>query len=579
MSSFQFSNGVIQLLLYLLVLMLLAWPLSIWMKSVYESKRLWGESLLYKVCGVDAAYQMNFKQYAMAMLVFNGIGLVVVYLLQRLQYFLPLNLDKLANVPPDLAFNTAVSFVSNTNWQSYGGETTLSYLTQMLGLTVQNFLSAATGMAVLVALTRGFARHEAASLGNFYVDMSRSILYILLPLSLLLSISLIGAGCPQTLEASRSYTTYESGASARIALGPVASQVAIKQLGTNGGGYFSVNSSHPYENPNACSNFLEALAILLIPAGLCLTFGLMVRKAKEGLTILVAMTILFVVSLAAAVWSESSFVWQSPDWHLAWGNAGNLNSGDGGSFANVPNMEGKEQRFGMFNSMLWATATTAASNGSVNAMHDSFSPLGGLVPMFLMQLGEVVYGGVGSGLYGMLVFALITVFMAGLMVGRTPEYLGKKIESFDMKMCSLVILIPPMVVLLGTALACVLPEGRSAVLNSGPHAFSEILYAFSSAGNNNGSAFAGLSANQPFYNCALAIAMFLARYWLAVPVLALAGSLAAKKSLPAGEGTMPTDNWLFVSLLIGVVLIFGGLTFVPALALGPVVEHLLNFSR
>lgn len=559
--------------------MLLAWPLALWMRSVYESKRLWGERLIYKVCGVDADCQMNFKQYAMAMLVFNGIGLAVVYLLQRVQQFLPLNLEKLANVPPDLAFNTAVSFVSNTNWQSYGGETTLSYLTQMLGLTVQNFLSAATGMAVLVALTRGFARHEVSSLGNFYVDLSRSVVYILLPLSACLALLLIGAGCPQTLEASRSYTAYESAATAKIALGPVASQVAIKQLGTNGGGYFNVNSSHPYENPNACSNFIEALAILLIPAALCLTFGLMVRKAREGLTILVAMTILFVVSLAVAVWAETSFVWHSPDWHLVWGNTnnGNLNFSDSGSFGNVPNMEGKEQRFGLFNSVLWATATTAASNGSVNAMHDSFSPLGGLVPMFLMQLGEVVYGGVGSGLYGMLVFALITVFIAGLMVGRTPEYLGKKIESFDMKMCSLVILIPPMVVLLGAALACSLPEGRAAVLNSGPHAFSEILYAFSSAGNNNGSAFAGLSANQPFYNCALAIAMFLARYWLAVPVLALAGSLAAKKSLPAGEGTMPTDNWLFVSLLIGVVLIFGGLTFVPALALGPIVEHLLQF--
>ena len=530
-----------------------------------------GENLIYRMAGIKPEREMGWREYALAMLVFNLLGMTFTYLVQRLQSILPGNCEGLAAVSADCAFNTAVSFASNTNWQSYGGETTMSYLTQMLVLTVQNFLSAASGMAVLIALTRAFSRQQAETIGNFFVDLTRSVIFILLPLSTLLAIFLVSQGVVQTFGGYVEYKPLErmveSGAPTvyKIARGPAASQIAIKQLGTNGGGFFNVNSSHPLENPTPLSNFIEMLAILLIPVALCQTFGKMVGSSRNGMALLAAMTAIFVACLALCYMPEQA---GNPAF-TAMGIEQNASAESSGG-----NMEGKEVRFGVANSALWAVATTAASNGSVNSMHDSFIPLAGLSPMLLMQLGEVVYGGVGSGLYGMLIFAVITVFIAGLMVGRTPEYLGKKIEAFEMKMSSLVILFPPMAVLLGTALAVSLKDGTAGVLNGGAHGFSEILYAFSSASNNNGSAFAGLSANTPFYNYALGVAMFLGRYALAVPVLALAGSLVRKKKVPVSAGTMQTDNWLFVLLLVGVVVIFGGLTFVPALALGPIVEQL-----
>jgi K+-transporting ATPase ATPase A chain len=473
-----------------------------------------------------------------------------------------------------LAFNTAASFVTNTNWQSYSGETTLSYLTQMFGLTVQNFLSAATGMAVLAALARGFARHSARTIGNFWADLTRGTLYILLPLALLLALLLVSQGVVQTLHAAQAATLLQPTSDASghqvvqqvLALGPAASQVAIKQLGTNGGGFFNVNSAHPFENPTPLSNFLEVLAILMIPAALCYTFGRMVGNTRQGWAILAAMMVIFVLLLGAASWAEQQ------------GNPALARLGvDQAANPLQPggNMEGKEARFGIADSALWATATTAASSGSVNTMHDSLTPLGGMVAMGLMQLGEVVFGGVGSGLYGMLAFVIVAVFVAGLMVGRTPEYLGKKIETYEMKMAALIILIPPILVLTGTALAVAMPAGRAAIFNPGPHGFSEVLYAFSSAGNNNGSAFAGLNASTPFYNVALGIVMLLARYWLIIPVMAMAGSLVAKKRVPVSAGTLPTDRPLFVGWLIGVVVIVGALSFLPALALGPLVEQLM----
>ncbi|WP_337288562.1 potassium-transporting ATPase subunit KdpA [Candidatus Methylomirabilis sp.] len=598
------ANGYAQLGLYMVVLLALAKPLGAYMARVYEGRpfgldRLLGplERWIYRLSGIRADDEMRWQTYAGAMLLFNLTGVLMVYALQRMQGLLPLNPQSLGPVSPDSAFNTAVSFATNTNWQGYGGETTMSYLTQMLGLTVQNFLSAATGMAVLVAFIRGLARRSAQTIGSFWVDLTRTTLYILLPLSLVLALALVSQGVVQTFGpyAKASVvqpTTYdepvtdkdgkpvldEKGRPATkkarlmeqvIARGPVASQVAIKQLGTNGGGFFNVNSAHPYENPTPLSNFLELLAILLIPAALCHTFGVMVKDTRQGWAILAAMTIMFVGLLALCVGAEQGgnplLTGLGIDQH-----AGELQAGG--------NMEGKEVRFGIVNSALWATATTAASNGSVNAMHDSFTPLGGLAPIWLIQLGEVVYGGVGSGLYGMLVFAIIAVFVAGLMVGRTPEYLGKKIEAYEMKMASLVILIPPALVLLGTAVAVVTSGGKAGISNPGPHGFSEILYAFSSAGNNNGSAFAGLGANTPFYNISLGVAMFFARYWLAIPTLAIAGSLAGKKPVPPGAGTLPTHTPLFVVLLISVVVIVGALTFFPALALGPIVEHLIMMS-
>ena len=568
------TNDWLEPVLYVLLVLALATPLGAYMARVYEGRptllhRLLGplERLLYRAMGVRPEDEMDWRSYAAALLLLNGLGLAVVYALQRLQGTLPLNPQHLGAVRPDLALNTAVSFATNTNWQSYSGETTLSYLVQMLGLTVQNFVSAATGMAVLVALIRGLVRQSAQTVGSFWVDLTRSTLYILLPLSLVLSVALVSQGVVQTFAAARQVPLLEAVPSAQgrelstqtLALGPAASQVAIKQLGTNGGGFFGANSAHPFENPTPLSGFVQMLAILLIPAALCCTFGEMVGDRRQGWAILAAMTVVFVVMLALCVGAE----------HRAGPALAALNVDQAAG-----NLEGKEVRFGVTGSAVWATATTAASNGSVNAMHDSFTPLGGLVPLWMMQVGEVIYGGVGSGLYGMLAFVLVAVFVAGLMVGRTPEYLGKKVEVYEMKMASLIILLPVLVVLLGTAVAVASPAGRGAVLNPGPHGFSEVLYAFSSAGNNNGSAFAGLATNSPFYNVALALAMLVARYWLIVPTLALAGSLAAKKQVPPGAGTLPTHTPLFVAWLTVVVVIVGALSFLPALALGPLAEQL-----
>jgi len=593
------ANGIFQLTFYVVVLLLLAKPLGAYMARVYEGRPCgldgalgWLERLIYKVSGIRPGEEMGWKTYAVTMLLFNLVGLLAVYLLQRVQGVLPLNPQGLGAVSPDSSFNTAVSFATNTNWQGYGGETTMSYLTQMFGLTVQNFVSAATGMAVLVALIRGFARRSAQTIGNFWVDLTRTTLYILLPLAFISALILVSQGVVQTfkpyatvavvqpseydepvvdkdgkpvLDVKGQPTTKKSKLTEQvIAVGPAASQIAIKQLGTNGGGFFNVNSSHPLENATPLSNFVEILSILLIPAALCYTFGVMVRDTRQGWAVLAAMTVIFVVMLGVCYVSEQRgavFTKQGVD-HAA----SALQPGG--------NMEGKEVRYGIASSALWATATTVASNGSVNSMHDSFTPIGGLVPMWMIELGEVVYGGVGSGLYGMLIFAIIAVFVAGLMVGRTPEYLGKKIESYEMKMSSLVILIVPAIVLIGTSIGVVTAAGTAGMANPGAHGFSEVLYAFSSASNNNGSAFAGLSANTPFYNTALGIAMLTGRFWLAVPVLAIAGALARKKIVPTGAGTLPTHTPLFVGLLIGVVILVGALTYVPALALGPIVEHL-----
>jgi K+-transporting ATPase ATPase A chain len=551
------------------------------MAHVYQGERTFlspvlqpVERFMYRLARIHADEEMDWKKYAVAVLLFNFLGILLLYLLQRLQSILPLNPQSLGAVPPGLAFNTAVSFVTNTNWQNYGGETTMSYLTQMVGLTVQNFLSAATGMVVLIALVRSFARQSARAIGNFWVDTTRSVLYILLPLSLVLALALVSQGVVQTfngsVNTSLQQSTYDSGGQVIneqvVAVGPAASQIAIKQLGTNGGGFFNVNSAHPFENPTPLSNFLEMLSILLIPAALCYTFGKMIGDTRQGWAILIAMTIIFVALLGITIWAEQS------------GNPAVSALGVDQTPSNVQpggNMEGKETRFGITNSALWATGTTAASNGSVNAMHDSFTPLGGLVPMWLMQLGEVVYGGVGSGLYGMLAFVIIAVFVAGLMIGRTPEYLGKKIEAYEMKMASLMVLIPVVIVLVGTAIAVATLAGRAAVYNPGAHGFSEILYAFSSTGNNNGSAFAGLSASSTFYNTALGLAMLFARYWAAIPALAIAGSLVQKKKVPVSSGTLPTHTSLFIIWLIVVVIIVGALSFLPALALGPLAEYLI----
>ena len=569
------TSGILQIALYLVVLLALVKPLGAFMAAVYAGRPFWlervfggFERLIYRLAGVRTTEEMGWKTYAATMLLFNAAGVLVVYALQRLQGVLPLNPQGLGAVSPDSSFNTAVSFATNTNWQGYGGESTMSYLTQMAALTVQNFLSAATGMAVLVALIRAFARRSAATIGNFWVDLTRTTVYILLPLSFAFALVLVSQGVVQTFGPPAKATVVQPSKATLteqvIPVGPVASQIAIKQLGTNGGGFFNVNSAHPFENPTPLSDFLELLAILLIPAALCYTFGVMVGDTRQGWAVLAAMTVIFVGLLTVAVVAEQNghvFVEQGVD-HAA----SALQAGG--------NMEGKETRFGIANSVLWATATTSASNGSVNSMHDSFTPLGGLVPMWLIQLGEVVYGGVGSGLYGMLMFAVIAVFVAGLMVGRTPEYFGKKIEAYEMKMSSLVILITPALVLIGASVGVLTEAGKAGIANPGIHGFSEILYAFSSASNNNGSAFAGLSANTPFYNTALGLAMLFGRYWLAVPVLAIAGSLARKKIVPTGPGTLPTHTPLFVGLLVGVVILVGALTFVPALALGPIVEHL-----
>ncbi len=578
------SNAWTQVVLYVGVLVAAGWPLGLYIARVLEGRRTlepvlgWLESGIYRIAGVDPRSEMSWRRYAVAMLVFSTAGVLVVYVLQRVQGALPLNPAGLPGVPPHLAFNTAVSFVSNTNWQSYSGEVTMSYLTQMLGLTVQNFVSAATGIAVLAALVRGFVRHSAATIGNFYVDLTRSTLYILLPLSLVLALAMVSQGVVQTLGATRAVTLTQPTVDSenqpvteqQIAVGPAASQIAIKQLGTNGGGFFNTNSAHPLENPTPLSNFLQLIAILLIPVAMCFTFGKLVGDRRQGWAIFAAMAIIFVALMIVNVWVERS---ANPRLTALGVDSRATALQPGG------NMEGKEARFGPVNSAIWATATTAASNGSVNSMHDSFLPLGGLVPLVLIQLGEVVFGGVGSGLYGMLMFALTAVFISGLMVGRTPEYLGKKIEAREMTMASLVILIPPLTVKLGTAIAVMTAAGRAGIFNPGPHGFTEVLYAVSSASNNNGSAFAGLGANHPFYDLLLGIAMLIGRFWLAVPVLAIAGSLAAKKKVAAGAGTLPTHTPLFVVLLLSVVLIVGALAFFPALALGPIVEHLQLGAR
>ena len=594
------ANGLLQIALFLGVLIALAKPLGWYMARVYEGKLpvfvRWVapiENLFYRLCGVDSKQEMRWTRYALAMLWFALLGVLAVYAMQRLQGMLPLNPQGLVAVSPESAINTAISFLTNTNWQGYSGESTMSYLVQMAGLAVQNFFSAAAGMAVLVALIRGFARHTVETIGNFWVDVTRSIIYILLPIATVLALVLVSQGVIQNLSAYQTVTTMETitydnpkmdaagnpvkdaagnpvtekatTKEQSVALGPVASQEAIKQLGTNGGGFFNANSSHPFENPTPFSNFLAMLAMFVIPAALCYTFGSMVGDTRQGWAILTAMTILFVGFLAVTEYAEL----QGNPAITALGVDQTASAGQSGG-----NMEGKETRFGIINSALFATITTAASCGAVNSMHDSFMPLGGMVPMAQIQLGEVIFGGVGSGLYGMLIYAVIAVFLAGLMIGRTPEYLGKKLEAFDIKMASLVILIPPLIILGGTALAVMVEAGKGGVANPGAHGFSEILYAFSSAVGNNGSAFAGLSANTPFYNTALGFAMFFGRIWLMIPVLALAGSLAGKKRIPASIGTMATHTPMFVWLLIGTVVLVGALTFVPALGLGPVVEHL-----
>ncbi|MBK8833296.1 MAG: potassium-transporting ATPase subunit KdpA [Anaerolineae bacterium] len=568
------ANGLLQIALFLALLLALVKPLGAYMAHVYEGRVRFlapVERLFYRLMGVNPAAPMSWKTYAAAMLLFNLLGLFVVYALQRAQALLPLNPQQLGAVGPELAWNTAVSFATNTNWQSYSGEVTLSAFTQMLGLTVQNFVSAASGMAVLIALVRGLRGRQTSDLGNFWTDLTRGVLYILLPLSLVLALALVSQGVVQTFAPAARVpllqpVTGANGAALTeqvLPLGPAASQIAIKQLGTNGGGYFNVNSAHPFENPTPLSNLLEVLAILAIATALCYTFGRMIGDTRQGWAVLAAMTIIFVPLVLVTFAAEQAGTPMLTALGVAPGGG---------------NMEGKEVRIGIASSALWAAATTAASNGSVNSMHDSFTPIGGMVPMWLIQLGEVIYGGVGSGLYGMLVFAIIAVFVAGLMVGRTPEYLGKKIEAFEIKMASLVILIPPVLVLLGTAVAVLVPEGLSSILTTrspAAHGFSEVLYAFSSAGNNNGSAFAGLNANTPFYNIALGIVMLFGRFGLAVPVLAIAGSMAAKKVTPAGAGTLPTHTPLFIVMLVSVVVIVGALTFIPALALGPVVEALI----
>ncbi len=554
--------------LFCAVLLAAAWPLSRCLHAVMEGRLAWLrriEAPILRACGVHPDEDMGWKAYAMSLLWFNVLGLIVVYALQRLQHVLPLNPQGMGPVSPDSAFNTAVSFVSNTNWQGYGGEVTMSYLTQMLGLSVQNFLSAATGIVVLIALIRGFVRHHSQGLGNAWADLLRATLWVLLPMSFVYALFLVHQGVIQNLLPYVEIQTL-AGQPQTLAMGPVASQEAIKMLGTNGGGFFNANSAHPFENPTALSNFVQMLSIFLIPAALCLTFGRMVGDARQGWSVIVVMFVLFV----AGAWATTHFEQQgNPRWSGLGVNQVQTAEQSGG------NMEGKEVRFGIAASALFATVTTDASCGAVNAMHDSFTPLGGMVPLVNMQLGEVVFGGVGSGLYGMLVFAVMAVFLAGLMIGRTPEYLGKKIEAFDMKMVSVVVLITPILVLAGTALAVSVDAGRIGVANPGPHGFSEILYALTSAANNNGSAFGGLSANTPFYNVLLAVAMWFGRFGVILPVLALAGSLAAKKRLAPHQGTMPTHGPLFVALLMGTVLLIGLLNYVPTLALGPVVEHLM----
>jgi potassium-transporting ATPase potassium-binding subunit len=593
--------GYIQIGLYFFVVILLVKPLGLFMAKVYQGESTFLtrfirpiERIVYRLLGVNPEEEMDWKTYAIAFLIFSSVSFLFVYLIQRLQGLLPLNPQQLKAVAPDLSFNTAVSFVTNTNWQNYAGENTLSYLTQMAGLTVQNFASAAAGMAILVAFIRSLARRETKKLGNFWIDLTRGTLYILLPISIIFALVLVSQGVVQTFSPYKQVSliqpiTYQqqkvdangnpvsdpngkpvmetnTQTTQLIAVGPAASQIAIKELGTNGGGFFNTNSSHPFENPTPFSNFIEMLSILLIPAALTYTFGKMVDSTRQGWAILAAMLILLWVPLGVSYASE-----QAGNPALTAINVDQIQSSTnlGG------NMEGKEVRFGIANSSLWETLTTAASNGSVNSMHDSYTPLGGLAALWLMMLGEVAFGGVGSGLYGMLVFVIVAVFVAGLMVGRTPEYLGKKIESYEMKMASLLILIMPITVLIFTAIAVMTNPGKATIYNPGAHGFSEVLYLYTSQANNNGSAFAGIGSNNPFYNTTGGIAMLIGRFFLAVPTLALAGSLVNKKKTPESAGTLPTHTPLFIAWLIAVVILVGALNFFPALALGPIVEHLI----
>jgi len=554
------SQDIIQIIIFLALLIALSPLLGKFMARVFMGEKHilkpvfgWLEKGIYRLAGIDATGEMNWKTFTFSLFIFNIGGLLILFLLQFLQAHLPLNPEKLPNVSWHLSFNTAVSFVTNTNWQSYSGENTMSYLVQMLGLTVQNFVSAATGIAVLLALMRGLTRKTTELLGNFWVDMTRSVVYVLLPLSIILAIALVGQGVVQTFSHYAHATTLQ-GADQVIALGPAASQIAIKQLGTNGGGFFNANSAHPFENPTPFSNLLELFAIIIISAGLVFTFGHYMKARRQAWTIFISMLILFVAGLSLSLWSE---------YHV-----NNVFHASG-------LMEGKETRLGVMNSILWSVTTTVTSNGSVNAMHDSLSPISGLIAMFNLMLGEVIFGGVGSGLYGLIVFILLTVFIAGLMVGRTPEYLGKKVEAFEVKMAILAVLAPSIVIKLFSAIACSVGPGLSSLNNAGPHGLSEILYAFSSAAGNNGSAFGGLNANTVFYNVMMGFGMLIGRFGIIAPVMAIAGSMAKKKITPVSSGTFRTDNWLFVLLLIGIILIVGGLTFFPPLALGPIVEHFL----
>jgi potassium-transporting ATPase potassium-binding subunit len=577
-------QGYAQLIVYFAVLIALVKPLGGYMARVYEGDHVflekplgWLERLTYRLCGVPTdpdAREMKWTTYAGAMLLFHVVSVVAVYAIQRLQWFLPLNPQGFTAPSADLSWNTAVSFATNTNWQSYGGETTMSYATQMLALCVQNFVSAAAGMAIMVALIRAIARKQATGIGNFWVDITRTTLYVFLPISLVFAVFLVSQGVVQTFGAYHSVSLLQATKDADgkgvvdqlLALGPAASQIAIKDIGTNGGGFFNANSAHPFENPTPLSNFVILVSILAIPAAVTFTFGKMVKDTRQGWALLGAMLVVFIPLVCVCVQQEQAGNPALSALHVD-AIASAVNPGG--------NMEGKELRFGVSSSALYAAATTAASNGGVNAMHDSFTPLGGLVPLWLIQLGEIIFGGVGSGLYGMLMFAIVAVFVSGLMVGRTPEYLGKKIEAYEMKMASLSILVPCACVLIFTAIAVVTEAGKKGVANPGPHGFTEILYAFSSASNNNGSAFGGLSANTPFYNTMLGLCMFFGRFWVKIPVLALAGSLVKKKIVPASVGTLPTHTPLFVAMLVGVIVIVGALTFIPSLALGPVVEHLL----
>jgi len=589
------SHAILTIILYIAILLALSYPLGIFIDRVMTGEVISGgglfrstEGFIYKVCGIDPRAEMNWLSYALGLISFNVLGVVFVFALQQLQGFLPLNPQGLVNISPDSSFNTAISFATNTNWQAYVGEGTMSYLTQMLGLTTQNFLSAASGIVVVIVLIRGFARHSLQTIGNLWVDLTRITIYVLIPISIIYAVFLVGQGAIQNFDAYKDVKTVqitqfdnpqldaagqpikdEKGAvitepattdQQTLPMGPVASQEAIKMLGTNGGGFFNANSAHPYENPTPLSNFIQIISIFLIPAALCFTFGRMVGDKRQGWVVLVTMLLIFLVVTCVVLYFEQQ------------GNPILTNLGVNGSMGN---MEGKETRFGVDDSSIFASITTLASCGAVNAMHDSFTPMGGFIPLWNMMLGEVVFGGVGSGLYGMLVFAILAVFIAGLMIGRTPEYLGKKIESYEMKMVAIAILVTPTLALVGTAIAVMTSDGVAGIANPGAHGFSEILYAFTSSANNNGSAFAGLSANTPFYNSLLAIAMWFGRFGVIVPVLALAGAFAAKKKISVNEGTMPTHGPLFIVLLAGTVILVGALNYVPALALGPIVEQLM----